>query len=650
LRIASCASVASLASVARLVLCALWMSFALLAAPAFAQAQTQTPTQKPTQNPPQAQTQSRVHADPQPYVVFDRAEFVQSNSLTPPVDAKWEPVSLPDSWRQQKRPRGVLGWYRIKFMHAGGAHHDAESGQRAIYITRITNNIEMFLNGSSFAVSGRFGADPEESWNLAQFHFVPPSLMREGENELLIRLHTDSYARAGISAVHLGNSAALRPLFNQRYFVQTKLPQLITGVLIVTGIFSFTIWLRRRNETLLLLFSLMAAVAVVRLFHHYLRDTPVWLAAAAVPAMCWLTAFQVAYALHYAKRPIPRVEHGLYWFAGACTVMLVVAAWVGHYYTATGIVYLSLTVLNPILASIIIYQLTRNLTRGNVLMIFATLGTSVFGLHDFLNYQEYLGYDRLYLIPLGLPLLLLAVAALLARRFVDTLRDYETLNTDLATRIASRERDLAASFARERMLDQQRATSEERQRLMRDMHDGLGSHLMSTLALTRRGNLTQQDLETVLADCIDELKLTIDSLEPIERDLLVVLGNLRYRLEPRLNAAGISLEWAISDLPPLDYLDPENVRSILRIVQEAFTNTLKHANATRITLSTGVDRASNRVWVRVTDDGTSIDLSKVQGGRGLSNMRTRATRLHGAVEVLALKGGGTCVNLYLPLQ
>jgi signal transduction histidine kinase len=207
---------------------------------------------------------------------------------------------------------------------------------------------------------------------------------------------------------------------------------------------------------------------------------------------------------------------------------------------------------------------------------------------------------------------------------------------------------LTQSYERLRTLDQQRTTAEERQKLMRDMHDGIGSHLMSTLALARMGALSQHDMEEILADCIDELKITIDSLEPVESDLLVVLGNLRYRLEPRLNAAGIELEWAVSDIPPLAYLNPENTRSILRIVQEAFTNTLKHAHANRITLSTGVDYANARVIVRLTDDGQGFKPGQ-PAGRGVENMKSRAAKLNGGVEVLPLKGGGTCVNLYLPL-
>lgn len=593
------------------------------------------------------------------YTTFSQAEFLQTKSLTPPpANAEWAVVDLPDSWRRNNRPRDKYGWYRIRFEHRAQAQGTGtqvagaarENTQHAIYISRITNNIEMFLNGSAFAVSGRFEPNAEESWNLAQFHFVPTSLLRKGENELLIRLHPERYTRAGIAEVIFGDATTLRGFYNQRHFIQTLAPQLITGVLVVMAVFSLTIWLRRRNETMFLLFGLMSAVAVVRLFHHYLRDTPLWLALAAAPAMCWLTALQVNFVLHYARRPMPRTERALIIFATSATAALYFAALVGWYYTVVGIVYAILGILAPILGAILIYQLSRKPGRGNILMIVASLLTTVFGVHDFLNYQEVLGFDQLYLIPLGLPLLLVAVAALLLRRFVETLRDHETLNAQLAHRIHEREQDLAAAYARERELDQRRTSSDERQRLMRDMHDGLGSHLMSTLALMKRGNLEQREIETILADCIDELKLTIDSLEPVERDLLVVLGNLRYRLEPRLNAAGISLEWAVTDLPPLSYLDPENVRSVLRIVQEAFTNTLKHANARRITLSTGIDRAANRVWVRVTDDGHSFDLEKARRGRGLENMKGRATRLGGSAEILPLKGGGTCVNLYLPMQ
>jgi signal transduction histidine kinase len=588
--------------------------------------------------------------DDSPIIVFDRAGFLQSKEMEPPpADAKWSNVALPDSWNVNKRDRSLgYGWYRFTFTHRGGHHDGTHSDQRALYIPRITNNIEVFVNGHSVGLSGRLGPTPEEAWNVAQFFYIPASGFVDGENEILIRLHPDWYQRAGLSAVHFGPTDGVRERYERRYFIQTTLPELISGLLAVMAFFSLLVWARRRSETLGLLFGLMSIAAIARLFHHYLRDMEPWLQTVAVPALVWQSALQARVALHFAERPMPRSERVLMILAGAITVFWYIAVFTGHYGTATSIIYLIMGALTPVLIFTIVVRLSGHWRSDNILMLLAMVMNSALGVHDLFNFHEKLGFDRMYLLPLGLPLIMFAMAAMLVRRFVTTLTNYEGLNAELASRVASREKQLTESYEQVRALDQQRATAEERQRLMRDMHDGIGSHLMSTLALARMGKLTVHQMTEVLTDCIDELKITIDSLEPVERDLLVVLGNLRYRLEPRLNNAGISLDWDVKDLPPLEYLDPENVRSVLRIVQEAFTNTLKHAEAKRITLSTSVDYQKNQVTVRVADNGRGLGDAH-RAGRGLENMRSRAQKLGGELDAHALETGGTCVNLYLPI-
>ena len=598
---------------------------------------------------------SSLDAQPAPpvadLIAFNDAEFTQVDSVALPPDTTWQRVVLPDSWTASRRPRNIYGWYRLRF-----DYHLRQAGQIALYIPRITNNVEIFLNGSSFAVSGRLGPVPDAAWNRAQYFLVPPSLLRPGNNELLIRLHPDGYDRAGLSAVFLGDADLLNQRYQKRFFIQTAAPELISGLLGVMAAFSLAIWAKRRNETMFLFFGLMALVAILRLAHYYLRDTPLWLALTAVPALAWLTLLQLQFTLHFAGYEMRRFERALLIFTVTATVVFAVLplAAPAAYGAAIAILYVLLTLMSPILLCVAAYALLRVRSTENFILLVALVLNTALGAHDSLAYRELLGFDQPYLLPLGLPMILFAVAALLVKRFVATLGSYESLNADLANRVAQREHELQASFEQLRQLDQQRATAEERQRLMRDMHDGIGSHLMSTLALARMGSLSQNDLAEVLADCIDELKMTIDSLEPVESDLLVVLGNLRYRLEPRLKAAGITLEWAVNDLPPLPYLDPENVRSVLRIVQEAFTNALKHAHAKRITLSTGIDAASNRVLVRITDDGNGNGGNGAaetrRAGRGIDNMKSRAAKLGGQIEVIALKGGGTCVNLYLPLS
>ena len=587
--------------------------------------------------------------DELPVVEFSRARFAHipsqapRSSPPPPPAADWQEIDLPDSWRKAGRARANHGWYRLTFIIDPPRSH-----LRAVYIPRITNNVELYLNGASFAVSGRLGDDPELSWNHAQYFPLPAGLLRPGGNELMIRLHPDGAARAGLSRVYVGDAAVLRERYESRYFIQTLAPEFITGLLGLVAMFSLSIWWKRRNESMFGFFALMLMVAIIRLLHYYLRDERAWVALLAVPSICWLTVLQVQFALRFAGQAIPRFERMLIGVAAASTLALFTASAVGGYEQVTALIYSAFAALSVVILVVLSRILLRNATVENVLMLGALTINVAFGVHDFFNFQEWLEFDSLYLMPLGLPLLMLAVAALLVRRFVETLGGYEKLNSELVHLVAERERELTNSYEKLRNLDQQRATAEERQRLMRDMHDGIGSHLMSTLALSRMGTLTQHNMQEILADCIDELKITIDSLEPVESDLLVVLGNLRYRLEPRLNLAGIELEWAVADLPPLAYLDPENTRSILRIVQEAFTNTLKHAKAKRITLSTGVDYGNARVWVRLTDDGCGFNPGQ-QSGRGVENMKGRAQKLNGLVEVVPLKGGGTCVNLYLPL-
>ena len=576
---------------------------------------------------------------PSPVIELTEAEFALTGEIRrPEITTKWEPVTLPDSWRKQSRVRDRPGWYRLHFELA-----QVPETPQVIYIPRITNNIALYVNDVLLGVSGNL-EKRELSWNVAQLFVVPPGMLRSGRNEILIRLHPDGLVRAGLSRIHLGDETRIRHLYDNRLFYQSTAPKFIAALLALTALLSASLWASRRQEAVFGFFALLCLATIARLWHTFTRDIESWGWVFAAPSLSWMIATQTYFVLRFCGQSSPHFERVVAIFAVAATALLMLTSSL----PVVAVVFFFNTIFSLAMLVILGRALTREPKLENLTLLAALLINFMLAMHDLINYQELLDFDTLYLLPLGGPLLLFAVAILLIRRFVDVLQKHESLNAELAARVHERERELAVSYERLRALDQQRTTAEERQRLMRDMHDGIGSHLMSTLALARVSTLSQQQIEETLTDCIDELKLTIDSLEPVESDLLVVLGNLRYRLEPRLCAAGISLEWAVSDLPPLAYLDPENVRSILRIVQEAFTNTLKHAHAKRITLSTGVDYANARLFVRVTDDGVGANSSKPTG-RGLDNMKIRAARLRGELEFLTLIGGGTCVNLYLPL-
>ncbi|MEJ0049295.1 MAG: ATP-binding protein [Rhodospirillales bacterium] len=196
-------------------------------------------------------------------------------------------------------------------------------------------------------------------------------------------------------------------------------------------------------------------------------------------------------------------------------------------------------------------------------------------------------------------------------------------------------------------LEKREMLDRERSRIMSDMHDGVGGQLISVLSLLEHGEVPNTEVAKAIRECLDDLRLTIDSLEPTDNDLLPVLGNLRYRLDQRLKKHGIELDWEVKDVPKLACLTPRNVLHILRILQEAFTNVLKHARATKVGVETGLDAPGGHVYIRVSDNGAGF--TGERAGHGLASMRRRAGIIGGSLDIQA-SPAGTTLNLLLPVS
>jgi signal transduction histidine kinase len=268
------------------------------------------------------------------------------------------------------------------------------------------------------------------------------------------------------------------------------------------------------------------------------------------------------------------------------------------------------------------------------------------GAHDLMIHANLMDYERVHLLEYGAPFLCFVIGWMLTARFARTLNAFEQLNTELERRVAEKHEGLEKSFLKLKQIEQERAVLEERERIMREMHDGVGANLMSGLTSLNEGRLSPDEVAAVLRECLDDVRLVVDSLAPTEQDLLAVLGNLRYRLEGRLTRQGIRLDWRVSDLPPLASLTPQTVLHILRILQEAFSNILKHARADTVLVETGVADPATHVFIRISDNGRGFPSGRT--GRGLSNMRQRAGMIGGALEIRS-GVSGTSLTLQVPL-
>ncbi len=112
----------------------------------------------------------------------------------------------------------------------------------------------------------------------------------------------------------------------------------------------------------------------------------------------------------------------------------------------------------------------------------------------------------------------------------------------------------AASGAFDSLREQQhhQSVAIERQRIMREIHDGVGSQLVGLLNMvTRNAAPTCRRSKEHVQLALDEMRMAVDSLQPAHDDLATVLATLRYRLQSRLEAAGIEVIWEVAELPEL---------------------------------------------------------------------------------------------------
>jgi signal transduction histidine kinase len=218
-----------------------------------------------------------------------------------------------------------------------------------------------------------------------------------------------------------------------------------------------------------------------------------------------------------------------------------------------------------------------------------------------------------------------------------------------AVRSARLADDLQAS--RERLvLDRE----EDRRRIRRDLHDGLGPVLGGVaMRLDAAGNALDHDPETTrrmlvqarreITDALADVRRLVHGLRPPALDDLGLLAALRQQAE-RMSGTTLAAVVEAEDLPPL----PAAVEvAAYRIASEALTNAARHAGARRCTIR--LVGLPGTLLVEVADDGAGIG-PEVTAGVGLRSIRERAGELGGRTEVVCPEDGGTQVRTWLPMS
>jgi PAS domain S-box-containing protein len=200
---------------------------------------------------------------------------------------------------------------------------------------------------------------------------------------------------------------------------------------------------------------------------------------------------------------------------------------------------------------------------------------------------------------------------------------------------------------------------EERARIAREVHDELGQALtglkLEIAAIVQRLSARNRTLIPRLRSMSDVVDGTIQSVRRISTELRpVILDELGLVPAIEWFAAGwqrrTGIACGVSVTQPEEYLPPDISVALFRIVQEALTNVVRHAEATQVSLE--LHQTANSLTLTIRDDGTGIGAERIRDRKsvGLSGMRERAAALGGELTISTASGQGTTIMVSIPLK
>jgi len=258
-----------------------------------------------------------------------------------------------------------------------------------------------------------------------------------------------------------------------------------------------------------------------------------------------------------------------------------------------------------------------------------------------------------------------AMAAIAAVFIIRSLRTFEVENNQRiqalqAAQLAER-RTLEALRA-ELFQRTVRAQEAERQRIARELHDGVGQTL-TALGMGLRGLADNMEKDTqhavhqagqlqeLATDGLDELRHMVAGLHPPQLDDLGLVAAIRSLGREVSELSGISVN-IINEMHGRK-LPPETRVVLFRIVQEALNNVVRHAFASEA--SVHLTCVKDQIQLEIRDNGQGFDQQMINGDLrhpklGLLGMAERAALIGGTCQVHSKPGGGTSVLVQAPLQ
>ena len=584
-----------------------------------------------------------------PNITLEQGEICLHAGSQPPRQAcNWQPVTLPDHWTSTHPQYHGEAWYRFNF-----AYSAPDEQLQAIYLSRLSMNAAIWLNGVPIGNGGSFSEPVGRNWNRPLLFIVPHGLLRSGSNQLLIRLLAPPWTQGVLMPPQIGPELLLRDEYENTHFLRITINQSTSLLIAAIGLLMLSLWWRRRKDVAYALFGMAALLWAAQSANLFLRQAP-------LPTRLWEVLINSSFSLIASLMMMALLR-----FTGArqtllCRLLLLQALiapiamsmapqeWFLNVSAACHLI----TVLATAATLLQLVRMAFLRAQQDARMLLLSLSmVLIFAIHDWLMHSKpswladwlQWGHHESFLLQFAAPLLFICVAWIMTTRYVRVLNDYERLNAELEQRVHSKHQELEANFARIEQILKEQAMLEERERIYQDLHDDFGAKLLSLVY--RAENPDNAELaRSALQDLRDVVSRTTE-----DAGLDILCADWRAECEKRLRDGHIRLDWQVRGLLSLYRLSQPQALNLGRILREAVSNILRHSEASQVTISLQVDPL--HLTLEIIDNGKGLPLQRGRiTGRGFANMEKRALRLQAQLYRLSTLPQGLTLHLVMQLQ
>ncbi len=507
----------------------------------------------------------------------------------------------------------------------------------ALLIERLRDAFEVRVNGA--LISPKL-YETAHMWNRPQFMMIPDVLLQETRNSIDITLQSFATGPIRLDPFHIGQAYPLSFYNNLLTIHRVGLTRIGLGLSIT--LFVMFLGLRLFNSaiegnTLLLVANGSAVVFLSK--GSYIYDplphtvwTILWVSAVFAYLFAMIRVFGIWTGMRARRTETVFVITAI--GGMALHFGLPKHLWPG---IETVIALTALAAGFPVIVQLVRNALANKRMKDAILLAIGVASFSI-GLLETADLTGILG-PNFRGTPQLVPLFgVIAIVTVLMSQLLHSRAEAKALMLQLRAQVRDRTTQLTEKSAQVENLVAERARDLERERIMLDLHDGIGGQLVSMLAYLGR----QPDADPIIRDgmenALSDLAIMMDSLESTQ-SVTSLLGSLRDRIEPMLLKHGITFDWQIQHEPDLHMTGPAMNLSLMRIVQEAITNIIKHAQASQIRVECDTHH------IAIIDNGKGFASEPPPDtGRGLKSMRRRAAEIGGTLTV-ARQGGKTVVRL-----